>query len=131
MLPPAPAREPWSWADIAKCYYVSPADPAARDFFFVWISRTLYYTGGSVQAFLVYFVRDRLDDDGPTRIDRFLAPRRRRAELGETTSVFDVYIGGVGLRASPSESSIRGNPAAVPRPAPNDHDAIQRWRRPS
>ncbi|KAJ8610496.1 hypothetical protein CTAYLR_007779 [Chrysophaeum taylorii] len=52
--------EPFSWKQLRSCYYVSPTDPATADFAFVWISRTLYYTGGSVQAFLQYFIRDRV-----------------------------------------------------------------------
>ena len=27
--------DPFSWADVRECYYVSPYDPATRDFFFV------------------------------------------------------------------------------------------------
>mmetsp|Transcript_2388 Transcript_2388/g.4608 ORF Transcript_2388/g.4608 Transcript_2388/m.4608 type:complete len:414 (-) Transcript_2388:1480-2721(-) len=40
---------------IGAAYFQSLDDP---NFFWVWISRLLYYTGISVQVFLQYFVRD-------------------------------------------------------------------------
>lgn len=51
---------PFSWAAVRRCYYVSATDPRTADFAFVWISRTLYYTGGSAQAFLQFYIRDRM-----------------------------------------------------------------------
>jgi len=62
----------FSWVALCDCYYVSPREPATRDFFFVLVSRTLYYTGGSAQAFLQYYVRDRLDVSSATSLDRWL-----------------------------------------------------------
>lgn len=50
----------FSWKTLHECYYVSPSDPKTADFAFVFVSRTLYYMGGSTQAFLQYYIRDRM-----------------------------------------------------------------------
>mmetsp|Transcript_9166 Transcript_9166/g.11948 ORF Transcript_9166/g.11948 Transcript_9166/m.11948 type:complete len:534 (-) Transcript_9166:1023-2624(-) len=42
--------------NIANVYSISVKEEP--DFFFVWISRLLYYTGMSAQAFMQYFLRD-------------------------------------------------------------------------
>lgn len=97
-------REPFSWVAVRECYYVSPYDPATRDFFFVWVSRTLYYTGGSVQAFLVYYIRDRLDESsGGSAIDLWLAPYVTAADPARSTCVIALagYVSGV-LAAVPA-----------------------------
>lgn len=64
----------FSWAQLRACYFVSPSDPNTADFAIVWISRTLYYTGGSAQAFLQYFIRDRVAPSSMPFLN-FLVPR--------------------------------------------------------
>ena len=50
--------------EMAHVFFsVSPSDPASADFFWVWISRTLYYLGGSTNSFLQFFLRDRLTSE--------------------------------------------------------------------
>ena len=90
-------EEPFSWAAIASCYYVNPRDPETRDFFYVFVSRTLYYTGGSVQAFLVYYLRDRLDDNATGTLDTWLLPYVNTSDPARSTCVLALagYVSGV------------------------------------
>ena len=99
----AASREPFSWAAVRECYYVSPFVEETRDFFFVWVSRTLYYTGGSVQAFLVYYIRDRLDETGGSALDVWLQPYVTAADPARSTCVIALagYVSGV-LAAVPA-----------------------------
>ena len=82
---------------------MSPRDPETRDFFYVFVSRTLYYTGGSVQAFLVYYLRDRLDDGSNGAVDAWLEPYVNTADPARSTCVLALagYVSGV-LAAVPA-----------------------------
>lgn len=44
------------WTQLKQAYWVSPTDHP--DFFWVTVSRTLYYMGISAQTFFMYFLRD-------------------------------------------------------------------------
>ena len=45
----------WDWHEIRACYYVSPT--RHRDFFLVFVSRTMYYMAVSVQTFMLFYFR--------------------------------------------------------------------------
>ncbi|KAH8092882.1 hypothetical protein JL720_5049 [Aureococcus anophagefferens] len=92
--PEAPAKPPFDWSAVLACYYVSPRDPETRDFFYVFVSRTLYYTGGSVQAFLVYYLRDRARRRLERRRRGPRAGRRHAPDAAESARFMGVW--GVG-----------------------------------
>jgi len=69
-LDPSSIR-PWTWREIWKCYYVSPTDH--RDFYLVFVSRTLYYMGISVQTFMFFFFRDVIRSTEPQADVSYLA----------------------------------------------------------
>jgi len=48
----------FSWRDLASMYYISPRDETQKSFFWLFVCRTFYYTGISVQVFLQYLLRD-------------------------------------------------------------------------
>eukprot|EP01063_Lacrimia_lanifica_P034199 TRINITY_DN6275_c0_g1_i1.p1 TRINITY_DN6275_c0_g1~~TRINITY_DN6275_c0_g1_i1.p1 ORF type:complete len:472 (+),score=154.58 TRINITY_DN6275_c0_g1_i1:82-1497(+) len=52
---PAPPTH-WEWRDVAECYYISPTLHPA--YFWLFFSRSCYYTGTSTQSFLQYYFRD-------------------------------------------------------------------------
>eukprot|EP00586_Coscinodiscus_wailesii_P010202 CAMPEP_0172496230 /NCGR_PEP_ID=MMETSP1066-20121228/83653_1 /TAXON_ID=671091 /ORGANISM="Coscinodiscus wailesii, Strain CCMP2513" /LENGTH=479 /DNA_ID=CAMNT_0013268411 /DNA_START=39 /DNA_END=1478 /DNA_ORIENTATION=+ len=62
---------PWTWREIGECYYVSPKDH--KEFYLVFVSRTLYYMGISVQAFMLFFFRDVIHYSDPQRGVSYLA----------------------------------------------------------
>jgi len=57
-------QQPLRWSELRGLFFaagnVSASDPNSSDFFWVWISRTLYYLGGSTNSFLQFYLRDRL-----------------------------------------------------------------------
>jgi MFS family permease len=55
----------WSAADILNCFRISPTSHG--DFFWVFVSRTLYYMGVSAQCFCFYYLRDIIGTANPTR----------------------------------------------------------------
>jgi hypothetical protein len=55
----------WTVRDILNCFYISPTSHG--DFFWVFVSRTLYYMGVSVQCFCFYYLRDVIGASNPTR----------------------------------------------------------------
>jgi MFS family permease len=55
----------WSAVDIIDCFRISPTSHG--DFFWVFVSRTLYYMGVSAQCFCFYYLRDILGTSDPTR----------------------------------------------------------------
>ena len=55
----------WSIRDIIDCFRISPTSHG--DFFWVFVSRTLYYMGVSAQCFCFYYLRDILGRLNPTR----------------------------------------------------------------
>ena len=55
----------FSWRELAQSYVISPTRPEQKSFFWLFICRTLYYTGISAQVFLQYLLRDTaVKDDG-------------------------------------------------------------------
>eukprot|EP01134_Creolimax_fragrantissima_P003865 CFRG3865T1 len=61
----------WTWAEIGACYWVSPQDH--RDFYLVFVSRTLYYMGISVQTFMLFYFRDIIGSKDPQADVSYLA----------------------------------------------------------
>jgi MFS family permease len=55
----------WDAGDIINCFRISPTSHG--DFFWVFVSRTLYYMGVSAQCFCFYYLRDILGTSDPTR----------------------------------------------------------------
>lgn len=55
----------WNMRDIIDCFRISPTSHG--DFFWVFVSRTLYYMGVSAQCFCFYYLRDILGRLNPTR----------------------------------------------------------------
>jgi len=62
-----PNLEPhdWNTGDIIDCFHITPSSHG--DFFWVFVSRTLYYMGVSAQCFCFYYIRDILARPDPTR----------------------------------------------------------------
>ena len=55
----------FSWRELATMYTISPTAPEQKSFFWLFVCRTLYYTGISAQVFLQYLLRDTaLKEDG-------------------------------------------------------------------
>jgi MFS family permease len=48
----------FSWRELASMYTISPFVPEQKSFFWLFVCRTLYYTGISAQVFLLYLLRD-------------------------------------------------------------------------
>lgn len=46
----------WTWQELKACYWISPSEH--RDFFLVFVGRTCFYMGVSINAFLQYFFQD-------------------------------------------------------------------------
>mmetsp|Transcript_3293 Transcript_3293/g.5170 ORF Transcript_3293/g.5170 Transcript_3293/m.5170 type:complete len:485 (-) Transcript_3293:107-1561(-) len=57
------ANKPITWNDFKDSFWISPTEH--HDFFYVTLSRTFYYMGGSVQAFFLYYLRDVIHVDDP------------------------------------------------------------------
>jgi MFS family permease len=55
---PATADSAFSWRELASMYTISPFVPEQKSFFWLFVCRTLYYTGISAQVFLLYLLRD-------------------------------------------------------------------------
>ncbi|KNC83305.1 hypothetical protein SARC_04430 [Sphaeroforma arctica JP610] len=68
---PLTATTEWAWAEIGECYFVSPTDH--RDFYLVFVSRTLYYMGISVQTFMLFYFRDIIASKDPQADVSYLA----------------------------------------------------------
>lgn len=62
---------PWTWKDIAESYWVDPIEH--RDFFLVFVSRTFYYMGVSVQTFMLFYFRDVVSSGDPQADVAYLA----------------------------------------------------------
>lgn len=69
-LPQALHRS-WTWKDIGECYWVNPKEH--RDFFLVFVSRTLYYMGVSAQTFMLFYFRDIIGSTDPQADVSYLA----------------------------------------------------------
>jgi len=84
--------DPWTWMELADSYWVSRKDHP--DFFWVFVSRILYYMGISCQAFLMYYFRDMVYHDG----ERLHDPERiaaLAAVLGQVGGAVFAYPAGV------------------------------------
>lgn len=57
-----------SWRELASMYTISPNKPEQRSFFWLFVCRTLYYTGISAQVFLQYLLRDTAIKDTGERL---------------------------------------------------------------
>lgn len=68
---PLKEAKPVTKKDILSSYYVSPSEHP--DFFWVFIVRTCYYMGISVQIFLLYYLRDVINYYDPERGTGILA----------------------------------------------------------
>lgn len=112
-LDAAAAAPPFSWSQLLDCYYVSPTDPNTADFAIVWISRTLYYTGGSAQAFLQYFIRDRVRPSATPFLD-FLVPHDDPARATCAVALAG-YVAGIfaALPAGSLSDSVGRKPVVV------------------
>lgn len=64
-------HRPWSAKEIGECYWVDPNDH--RDFYLVFVSRTLYYMGVSTQTFMLFYFRDVIGSSDPQRDVSYLA----------------------------------------------------------
>ena len=61
----APLQTTFSWLELASMYTISPSKESEKSFFWLFVCRTLYYTGISAQVFLQYLLRDTaVKDDG-------------------------------------------------------------------
>jgi len=61
----------WTWQEIGECYWVNPKEH--RDFFLVFVSRTLYYMGVSAQTFMLFYFRDIIGSTDPQADVSYLA----------------------------------------------------------
>lgn len=61
----------WTWKEIGECYWIDHIEH--RDFFLVFVSRTLYYMGVSVQTFMLFYFRDVINSTNPQADVAFLA----------------------------------------------------------
>lgn len=56
---------PLAWSAVRGAYYLSPVEH--HDFFYVTLSRTLYYMGVSAQTFFLYFLKDIIQVEDPRK----------------------------------------------------------------
>ena len=54
--------EAWTWAQLGRSYWISRAEHPA--FFWLFVTRTCYYSGVSSQVFLQFYFRDCVRDHG-------------------------------------------------------------------
>jgi len=57
--------KPYDFSEIKASYWISPRTHG--DFFWVFVSRTFYYMGVSIQIYILYYLRDTMED--PTIAD--------------------------------------------------------------
>jgi Na+/melibiose symporter-like transporter len=78
---------PLDWGEVKSSYYLYPTEHG--DFFYVTVSRTLYYMGISAQAFFLYFLKDVTKVDDPEAAVSLLAA------VGQASAAMFAYPVGV------------------------------------
>lgn len=61
----------WTWKEIRESYWLDPIEHS--DFFLVFVSRTFYYMGVSVQTFMLFYFRDVIHSNDPQADVSYLA----------------------------------------------------------
>ncbi|EKX41130.1 hypothetical protein GUITHDRAFT_164484 [Guillardia theta CCMP2712] len=57
---PFDKQKPYLFSELLKSYWISPTTHG--DFFWVFVSRTFYYMGVSIQIYILYYLKDTMKD---------------------------------------------------------------------
>jgi MFS family permease len=68
---PSTSLSSWTWKEIGESYWIDPVQHT--DFFLVFVSRTFYYMGVSVQTFMLFYFRDVIHSNDPQADVAYLA----------------------------------------------------------